>query len=179
MWPARRAYGGLSQEASTGEFPPLQMLMGTSEPGGQQLQQQLSSRFARHWQHLVSRHWCQLDHELLLAICDALPSSARLDDDDRRDLTNFAYGFRGFELTLPVLQELSACKGMAHRIQSHPEAKLWCRAVLQAGPGCSCRRPACAGGVSAMQRRSCGCWLENFCKTRRSCDRFDLIPVTG
>ena len=120
---------GLSQEASTGEFP-LQMLMGTSEPG-QQLQQQLSSRFARHRQHLVSRHWYQLDHELLLAICDALPSSAWLDDDDRRDLTNFAYGFRGFELTLPVLQELSGCKGMAQRIQSHPEAKLWCRAVLQ------------------------------------------------
>ena len=120
---------GLSQEASTGEFP-LQMLTGTSEPG-LRLQHQLGNRFARHWLALVPRHWPQLDHELLLSVSEALPSQTGLDDDDRRDLTHFAYGFRGFELTLPVLQGLSVCKGMPERIQSHPEAVLWCRAVLQ------------------------------------------------
>ena len=46
---------GLSQEASTGEFP-LQMLTGTSEPG-LRLQHQLGTRFARHWLALVPRHW--------------------------------------------------------------------------------------------------------------------------
>lgn len=120
---------GLSQEASTGEYP-LQMLKGISDQG-ELLQQRLGIRFARHWQHLLLRHWSQLNHELLLAVHQSLPLSAQLDDDDRRDLTNFAYGFRGFELTLPVLQEVSACMGCSQRIQSHPEAALWCRAVLQ------------------------------------------------
>src|SRR5690606_41769560 len=64
---------------------------------GLRLQHQLGNRFARHWLALVPRHWPQLDHELLLAVSEALPSQRGLDDDDRRDLTHFAYGFRGLD----------------------------------------------------------------------------------
>lgn len=120
---------GLRQEVSTGEFP-LQMLQGITNPG-QALEERLRQRFASHWPLLISRHWDELDHDLLLAVGSSLPAAVTLGSDDQRDLANFAHGFRGYELTLPVLLTLSACEGVLSMIRKHPEARLWCRAVLQ------------------------------------------------
>jgi len=120
---------GLRQEASTGEFP-VQMLCGVSEPG-KQLAQSLCDRFARHWPVLVPRHWTGLAPELLAAIARDFPASAWLDAYDRRDLVNFSEGYRGFELTLPVLRKLEQCSGVMTWLQTQSDLALWCRMVTQ------------------------------------------------
>ncbi|MBE0486719.1 GNAT family N-acetyltransferase [Marinobacter sp.] len=120
---------GLQQEATTGEFP-LQMLKGVS-PAGLSLEKRLRARFARHWQVLIPRHWPVINPDLLLGIGADLPPQQVLDGDDWRDLHAFAEGFRGFELTLPLLQELTACEGALAWLSSQPAMALWCRAVLQ------------------------------------------------
>ncbi len=120
---------GLQQEATTGEFP-LQMLQGLS-PAGVKLEQSLSARFARHWQVLTPRHWPAMNPDLLSSVGADLPPLHTLDDDDWRDLRAFAEGFRGFELALPVLQMLAACRGTLAWLSHRPELDLWCRAVLQ------------------------------------------------
>ncbi|MFO8142230.1 MAG: GNAT family N-acetyltransferase [Marinobacter sp.] len=131
---------GLQQEATTGEFP-LQMLQGVS-PAGVCLSQRLRSRFARHWRVLIPRHWSVMDPHLLAALGADLPPAHGLDADDRRDLSSFAEGFRGFELTLPVLQELAACQGVMAWLGSQPALALWCRVVVQ---GWSWRQVQSAG----------------------------------
>ncbi|RMJ03126.1 tRNA(Met) cytidine acetyltransferase TmcA [Marinobacter litoralis] len=120
---------GLRQETSTGEFP-VQMLCGLSEVGGQ-LTQGLRERFAKHWPVLVPRHWPDLAPDLLAAVGADLPASARLDAGDLRDLLNFSEGYRGFELTLPVLRQLEQCSGVMAWLQEQSDLALWCRMVTQ------------------------------------------------
>jgi tRNA(Met) cytidine acetyltransferase len=123
---------GLSREASSGELP-LQMLYGTSE-SGQQLVHRLRRRLARHWLMLVPANWPDLDPRLLLQLTASLPAAESLNEDDRRDLSSFAHGHRGFDLTLPVLRSLSMADGVAQWLLTGPGedlAGLWARAVLQ------------------------------------------------
>ncbi|GGC64797.1 tRNA(Met) cytidine acetyltransferase TmcA [Marinobacter halophilus] len=120
---------GLQQEATTGEFP-LQLLQGLS-PAGTCLAQRLRARFAHHWQVLIPRHWSVMDPHLLAAVGADLPPLHGLDAEDRRDLTAFAEGFRGFELTLPVLQALAAGQGAMTWFSTQPALALWCHVVLQ------------------------------------------------
>ena len=122
---------GLSREASSGELP-LQMLCGTSE-AGQQLTEDLRGRLAHHWLTLVPTIWPDLDPRLLLQLTASLPVQP-LNEDDQRDLNSFAFGHRGFDLTLPVLRKLSAAAGVAEwfLVSTGPElCQLWGRAVLQ------------------------------------------------
>ena len=120
---------GLQQEATTGEFP-LQMLSGISPPG-QALCGRLAVRFAQHWQVLMPRHWSALAPRLLTGIAGDLPATGSLETEDWRDLQSFAEGFRGFELTLPVLQLLSASDGFMAWLSTLEDCDLWCRSVLQ------------------------------------------------
>ncbi|OZB14897.1 MAG: tRNA cytosine(34) acetyltransferase TmcA, partial [Marinobacter sp. 34-60-7] len=120
---------GLNREASTGEYP-VQMLCGQSE-AGRALAQGLRRRLSQHWPVMTPLHWSDMPVPLLLALRADLPTVIQLDVDDRRDLTNFADGHRGFELTLPVLRSLEACPGMARALAEHPDAGVWARAVSQ------------------------------------------------
>jgi tRNA(Met) cytidine acetyltransferase len=123
---------GLSRESSSGELP-LQMLLGTSEPG-RELTDALQGRLARHWLTLVPHNWPDLEPRLLLRLTASLPSAEALDADDRRDLTSFAQGHRGFDLTLPVLRMLSVEAGIAAQLLTDDDSSLpilWARAVLQ------------------------------------------------
>lgn len=123
---------GLSREASSGELP-LQMLRGTSE-SGTQLTDNLRRRLARHWLVLVPHNWRDLDARLLLQLTASLPAVDDLNADDRRDLSSFGFGHRGFDLTLPVLRSLSLTDGVAEWLLVSARAdlaELWARAVLQ------------------------------------------------
>src|SRR5690554_2450933 len=120
---------GLRQEASTGEFP-VQMMCGLSDAGAS-LETQLRTRFARHWQVLVPRHWSQLEPVLMGTLGADLPPHTGPDNNDRRDLNSFAHGYRGFELSLPMLQAVSAAPGVMAWLYQQPDFPLWCRAVLQ------------------------------------------------
>ncbi|WP_150912413.1 tRNA(Met) cytidine acetyltransferase TmcA [Marinobacter halotolerans] len=123
---------GLSREHSSGELP-LQMLLGTSEPG-RALTEALQDRLARHWLTLVPHNWPDLEPRLLLQLTASLPLVQPLNEDDRRDLTSFARGHRGFDLTLPVLRMLSMADGIAARLLADDDSGLpvlWARAVLQ------------------------------------------------
>lgn len=120
---------GLRQEASTGEFP-VQMMRGLSDAGAS-LETQLRTRFARHWQVLVPRHWSQLEPVLMGTLGADLPPNTGPDNNDRRDLNSFAHGYRGFELSLPMLQAVSAAPGVMAWLCQQPDFPLWCRAVLQ------------------------------------------------
>jgi len=123
---------GLSREASSGELP-LQMLCGTSE-AGQQLAADLRRRLAHHWLTLVPTIWPDLDPRLLLQLTATLPVNGLLNEDDHRDLASFAFGYRGFDLTLPVLRSLSLVEGVADWLLTSAGSslsELWARAVLQ------------------------------------------------
>ncbi|HLV77703.1 MAG TPA: GNAT family N-acetyltransferase [Marinobacter sp.] len=120
---------GLSQEASTGEFP-LQLLRGVT-PAGEALTQRLRRRFARHWQVLIPRHWADLDPDLLGSLAADLPAVHGPEPDDRQDLLGFAEGHRGFELSLPLLVEMAGWPGFMAWLVRQDEAGLWCRVVLQ------------------------------------------------
>jgi tRNA(Met) cytidine acetyltransferase len=123
---------GLSREASSGELP-LQMLSGTSGQG-LQLTDDLRWRLAAHWLTLVPHVWADLDARLLLQLTASLPTIEPLNEHDQRDLNSFAFGHRGFDLTLPVLRSLSLTEGVAQQILVREDlalSKLWTRAVLQ------------------------------------------------
>ncbi|WP_372964255.1 tRNA(Met) cytidine acetyltransferase TmcA [Marinobacter sp.] len=120
---------GLRQEPSTGEFP-VQMLRGVSERGVS-LGQGLRRRFARHWPVLVPLHWHDLPPRLLGAVSADLPAQELPDADDLRDLVSFSEGFRGFELTLPVLRHLERCPGVVAWLARQEHFSVWCRAVSQ------------------------------------------------
>ncbi|SFM59376.1 tRNA(Met) cytidine acetyltransferase TmcA [Marinobacter pelagius] len=120
---------GFQRENTSGEYP-LQMLAGSS-PQGVELVDRLRGRLARHWLTLVPRHWCGMSAELLAAISDDLPATRILNDDDRRDLDNFAHGHRGFDFCLPVLRELGQVPGVMNWLRTRPELALWVGAVLQ------------------------------------------------
>ena len=138
---------GLQQEATTGEFP-LQMLEGIS-PAGNALADGLAARFSEHWQVLMPRHWSALPTNLLIGMAVDLPAQAALSDDDHRDLRSFSDGFRGFELTLPVLQRLSASAGFMVWLAGQEGRELWCRAVLQGWTWTSLRKHGLCAGQKA------------------------------
>jgi tRNA(Met) cytidine acetyltransferase len=122
---------GLTRESSSGELP-LQMLRGTSE-AGQRLTDDLRKRLARHWLTLLPAVWPDLNPDLLWQLMANLPPGEHLDEDDRRDLDSFAFGHRGFDLTLPVLRSLSLQKGVAELMSGSTDnlSHLWARSVLQ------------------------------------------------
>jgi len=123
---------GLSREASSGELP-LQMLCGTSAKG-LQLTDDLRQRLAVHWLTLVPHAWADLEARLLLQLTASLPAIEPLSEHDQRDLNSFAFGYRGFDLTLPVLRSLSLTEGAAEQLlnlEDTARSGLWARAVLQ------------------------------------------------
>ncbi|MDI9244041.1 GNAT family N-acetyltransferase [Marinobacter sp. CHS3-4] len=123
---------GLTREASSGEVP-LQMLSGVSE-SGIQLTRNLRHRFGEHWLVLIPRLWPDLDPALLLKLTASLNCDQMLNEDDLRDLNSFAFGFRGFDLTLPVLKNLTMSPGAVQYLLDGPDralSALWVKAVLQ------------------------------------------------
>jgi tRNA(Met) cytidine acetyltransferase len=122
---------GLTRESSSGELP-LQMLCGTSD-AGRRLTNDLRKRLASHWLTLLPVVWPDLNPDLLWQVMASLPAGEQLDEDDHRDLNSFAFGHRGFELTLPVLRSLSLQEGVARSIPGSTDhlAHLWARVVLQ------------------------------------------------
>ncbi|WP_169449979.1 tRNA(Met) cytidine acetyltransferase TmcA [Marinobacter orientalis] len=120
---------GLKREASSGEYP-LQMLSGVSGRG-RALVHRLRSRLAEHWLTLVPLNWPDLAPGLTLQLTDSLPAESSLNDDDRRDLNSFAKGYRGFDLTLPVLRKLSMQAGVPDLVAASSQSSLWTRAVIQ------------------------------------------------
>mgnify|MGYP005811585633 FL=1 len=125
----RLARIGLTRERSTGEFP-VQLFKGVS-PAGCDLEQRLRRRFARHWQVLIPRHWADMPQELLAQLAADLPATAEPGPDDWQDLRSFAEGYRGFEVTLPLLREVCSWPGWMAWLAGQEDAGLWCRAVLQ------------------------------------------------
>lgn len=125
---------GLQQEATSGEYP-VQMVYAQSVEGVS-LVKRVRARLAQHWLTLVPLNWKELEPELLADITIDLSSKCRLserrpDAADIRDLQNFGDGYRGFQLMVPVLRDLSLAPGVAHWLRFHAEASLWCRSVLQ------------------------------------------------
>ncbi|PXX93318.1 tRNA(Met) cytidine acetyltransferase [Marinobacter vulgaris] len=120
---------GLKREASSGEYP-LQMLSGVSDRG-RALANHLRCRLAEHWLTLVPLNWPDLETGLTLQLTDCLPTVGAISDDDRRDLNSFARGYRGFDLTLPVLRKLSQQTGVIDWVVASGQASLWARAVIQ------------------------------------------------
>ncbi|WP_322853356.1 tRNA(Met) cytidine acetyltransferase TmcA [Marinobacter sp. X15-166B] len=120
---------GLHRETSSGEYA-VQMVRGISPAAGE-LVNRLRQRFADHWLTLLPLLWRDLPVEVALALTRLLPAAAPLSGDDLRDLASFTEGFRGFELTVPVLRLLARQPGVVARLQSSPGGELWCRAVLQ------------------------------------------------
>src|SRR5690554_7620901 len=100
-------------------------------PAGRDLQQRLRRRFAKHWQVLIPRHWAGTSPELLVCLAADLPAVAQPEPDDWQDLRGFAEGYRGFELTLPLLRETCSWPGWMAWLAGQEDAGLWCRAVLQ------------------------------------------------
>lgn len=120
---------GLKREASSGEYP-LQMLCGSSDQG-KALTNQLRSRLAEHWLTLVPLNWPDLEPELLLLLTGSLQAESSISGDDHRDLSSFAEGYRGFDLTLPVLRKLSMQAGVTGLVAASSQASLWTRAIIQ------------------------------------------------
>ncbi|MCL7943039.1 GNAT family N-acetyltransferase [Marinobacter sp. ATCH36] len=131
---------GLKREASSGEYP-LQLLSGASGQG-KVLTDQLRRRLAEHWLTLVPLNWPDLEPELILQLTGGLPTVGSINDDDRKDLNSFAEGYRGFDLTLPVLRKLSMQGGVIGLVAASSQAALWARAVIQ---GWSWRQLQAAG----------------------------------
>ena len=120
---------GLQQEASSGEYP-LQMIRGIS-PAGSELAERIRQRLGAHWLTLLPANWPALGPRLLAGITADLPSGPEPDNDDLRDLHNFANGHRGFQMTVPVLRTLSRTPGVMAWLADQESLALWCRAVLQ------------------------------------------------
>ena len=120
---------GLKREASSGEYP-LQLLAGVSAQG-KALTDHLRRRLTEHWLTLVPRNWMDAEPELILRVTCSLSAGRPLSDDDLRDLHSFANGYRGFDLALPVLRELSLQAGAISVMATERSRSLWARAVLQ------------------------------------------------
>ncbi|MDX1458224.1 MAG: GNAT family N-acetyltransferase [Marinobacter sp.] len=118
---------GLHREASSGEYA-VQLLLGVSEPG-RNLVANVRQRLAEHWTTLVPTVWAELPPGLVLALTADLPAGSPLGPQDHRELRAFAEGYRGFELSVPVLRQLTRQPGVASQLTG--EADLWVRAVLQ------------------------------------------------
>ncbi|WP_373000542.1 tRNA(Met) cytidine acetyltransferase TmcA [Marinobacter sp.] len=142
---------GLQQEASSGEYP-LQMIKGVS-PAGVALAGRIRNRLAGHWLTLVPESWPELEPEVLAQVTADLPPGPELDNDDLRDLRNFANGHRGFEVMVPVLRKLSQAPGVMAWLSEQPMLTLWCWRVLQARPWSSLQaRKLCLGQKEGEDR---------------------------
>ncbi|GGY71911.1 tRNA(Met) cytidine acetyltransferase TmcA [Marinobacter zhanjiangensis] len=120
---------GISREASSGEYA-VQMMKGLSDPGTA-AQQRLSARFAEQWPVMLPVVWPTLSPELVLAISADLPPAAALTAQEVTELEAFAYGHRGFELTLPALKRLTVQADVATWLLFSGDAALWARCVAQ------------------------------------------------
>ena len=80
---------------------------------------------------LIPRHWADMPPELLAQLAADLPATAEPGPDDWQDLRSFAEGYRGFEVTLPLLREVCSWPGWMAWLAGQEDAGLWCRAVLQ------------------------------------------------
>ncbi|NMT63494.1 GNAT family N-acetyltransferase [Marinobacter orientalis] len=123
---------GISREASSGEYA-VQMMKGLSDPGTA-AQQRLSARFAEQWPVMLPVVWPTLSPELVLAISADLPSAEPLTEQELTELKAFAYGHRGFELTLPALKRMALQADTASSIPATNPAPLWVTCVLQNQP---------------------------------------------
>lgn len=145
---------GLKREASSGEYP-LQMLRGLSERG-RALTHHLRSRLAEHWLTLVPLNWADVEPGLILKLTGSLPAASSIGSDDLRDLNSFAEGYRGYDLTLPVLKKLAMRAGVVDLVTASGQASLWTRAVIQGWPWSRLQRAEdCRGrerGESALRR---------------------------
>ncbi|QSP95323.1 tRNA(Met) cytidine acetyltransferase [Marinobacter salinisoli] len=142
---------GLTQEASSGEYP-VQMLRASSA-AGQSLQARLRQRLAEHWLTLVPLAWQQLEPELLAALTGDLPATPQCSADDTRDLSSFAHGHRGFVLTLPVLRKLSLEPGVMALLAGPPDLSLWVAAVLRQRPWAELQRDRLCTGQRDGENR--------------------------
>jgi len=144
---------GLTRETSSGELP-LQMLCGTSA-AGRWLTDALRKRLARHWLTLLPVIWSDLDPDLLWQLTASLPVAEPLDEDDHRDLDSFAFGHRGFDLTLPVLRSLSLQGGVARSVPAADDnlSRLWARSVLQGWDWTRLRRSGLCRGREEGEAR--------------------------
>lgn len=153
---------GLKREASSGEYP-LQMLRGVSERG-KALTRHLRSRLAEHWLTLVPLKWAEVEPGLILQLTGSLPAVSSIGSDDLRDLNSFAEGYRGYDLTLPVLKKLAIQAGVVDLVTASSQASLWTRAVIQGWPWSRLQRAGdCRGrepGESAL-RLLAGDFLQN------------------
>ncbi|HTN34810.1 MAG TPA: GNAT family N-acetyltransferase [Marinobacter sp.] len=120
---------GLQQEATSGEYP-VQMLQAGST-AGIELIKRVQARLAGHWLTLAPLAWPAMDARLLAALTQSLPALDVVSEDDRRDLYSFAYGYRGFLLSLPVLRSTSMATGVIDWVQNQKGVELWCAAILQ------------------------------------------------
>lgn len=120
---------GLTREASSGEYA-AQVMAPTSAAGTERVAQ-VGERFADSWQTLLPVCWPELAPPLVLAISAWLRPGAPLESADRRELTAFCQGHRGFELSLLALKRLSRRPGVAGQVATDPDATLWSRLVLQ------------------------------------------------
>ncbi|MDC0663001.1 tRNA(Met) cytidine acetyltransferase TmcA [Marinobacter sp. SS21] len=140
---------GLHRESSSGEHA-VQLLQGLSAPG-QALVSRVRERLAEHWTTLVPSVWAELAPELVLTLTAELPPRPPLGPQDLCELRAFAEGYRGFELSLPVLRAFSGQAGMARQLAS--ETRLWVRAVLQGWDWTRLQRSGdCRGRRDAEQR---------------------------
>ncbi|WP_428921894.1 tRNA(Met) cytidine acetyltransferase TmcA [Marinobacter sp. DUT-3] len=120
---------GMKREASSGEYP-VQMLVGTSD-GARALVSKLNDRLSEHWPTLVPLNWRDMEPGVLRLMTAELATSVALSEDDVRDLHSFADGYRGFELTVPVLRKVSLTQGFSSILAVSDDADLWCRRVTQ------------------------------------------------
>ncbi len=120
---------GISREASSGEYA-VQMLRGITARG-EAAGQRIAQRFAEQWPVLLATVWPTLSAELVLAIGADLPPAPELTSQEKAEIETFAYGHRGFELTLPALKRLSLQHGSCARLAGMDQAQLWVRCVLQ------------------------------------------------
>lgn len=143
---------GLNREASSGEYA-VQMLKGLT-PDGVVAQQRLAKRFAEQWPVLLPVVWPSLMPELVLAISADLPPAPALTEQECLELEAFAWGHRGFELTLAALRRLALQPGV--QVSASEQAALWVTTVLQGATWPEVqRRGLCQGqreGESRLRR---------------------------
>lgn len=142
---------GISREASSGEYA-VQMLRGISEEG-QACQRRLSSRFAEQWPVLLPVVWPTLAPELVLAITADLPPAPALTEQELVELKAFAYGHRGFELTLPALKRLAVQDGIAATVTGVSSHDLWVASVQQIHAWGTLRDEALCSGRADGERQ--------------------------
>lgn len=142
---------GLSRETSTGEYP-VQMLRAVSDRG-ETVAFRVRQRLAEHWLTLVPLYWQQMEPALLRLLTAELTQAQAPGEDDRRDLDSFAAGYRGFELTVPVLRKVTLSPAAARVLAQAADSELWLRCVLQAWPWAQVQGAGLCDGQKDGERR--------------------------